>query len=95
MDSSERTASERLVSRADLALWSGLHERHPLVGLFHRFGGVRRLNLAYDRLAHLGASGFIDQVFDHKNMLKLMKQGWETVGESFQHIWKAVLFWQL
>ena len=64
MDSSERTASERLVSRADLALWSGLHERHPLVGLFHRFGGVRRLNLAYDRLAHLGASGFIDQVFD-------------------------------
>ncbi|MCH1574949.1 MAG: lysophospholipid acyltransferase family protein [Flavobacteriales bacterium] len=63
MESSTRAGTERLVSRADLALWSGLNERHPLVGLFHRFGGIRRLNLAYDRLAHLGPSDFIQQVF--------------------------------
>jgi len=63
MEEGDRTDSERLVARADLARWSGLPERHPLVGLFHRFGGVGRLNAEYRELAHLDAPAFIDEVF--------------------------------
>lgn len=55
--------SDRLVSRADLAMWSGLPEVHPLVGLFHRFGGIRKLNSAYAQMSHLPEEAFVDEVF--------------------------------
>lgn len=63
MENAPRPPQERLVTKADLALWSGLPDRHPLVGLFHRFGGIRKLNTAYDRIAHFSASEFVDEVF--------------------------------
>ena len=63
MDTDKLQEADRLVSRLDLGLWAGLPERHPLVGLFHRFGGIRRLNSAYNQWAHLESSAFIDEVF--------------------------------
>ena len=54
---------EDLLTRVDLARWSGLPERHPLVGLFHRFGGVRRMNAAFGQLSHLTGEAFVDAVF--------------------------------
>lgn len=54
-----------LMSRGDLARWSGLPERHPLVGLFHRLGGLRKTHDTFGRLAHLQGEAFIDGVFDH------------------------------
>ena len=51
------------MSRSDLARWSGLSERHPLVGLFHRFGAVKRANQAFDRLSHLEGDDFVNAVF--------------------------------
>ena len=65
MEEGDRTDLERLVARADLARWSGLPERHPMVGLFHRIGGVGRLIAEYRQLAHLDAPAFIDEVFQH------------------------------
>ncbi len=63
MERMDDGGQDKLVSRADLAGWAGLPERHPLVGLFHRFGGVRSMNSAHDRLSHLGADAFVDAVF--------------------------------
>lgn len=51
------------MSRSDLARWSGLSERHPLVGLLHRFGAVKRANQAFDRLSHLEGEDFLNAVF--------------------------------
>lgn len=65
MESTDPEVGGHWVSRADLARWSGLPERHPLVGLFHRFGGVRDLNSAYEQLAHLSSHDFVDEVFQH------------------------------
>jgi len=56
--------TEDWMTRADLARRSGLPERHPLVGLFHRFGGVRRANVAFEQLSHLHGHAFVDAVFD-------------------------------
>lgn len=64
MGEDDHPEEERWVSRANLAQWTGLHERHPLVGLLHRFGGIGRLNSAYGRLAHLEGAAFIDEVFN-------------------------------
>ncbi len=53
------------MSRSDLARWCGLPERHPLVGLFHRFGGVRKANDTLGALSHLKGEAFLDAVFAH------------------------------
>ncbi|MGB0510685.1 MAG: hypothetical protein ACPGGB_07155, partial [Flavobacteriales bacterium] len=52
-----------LLSRADLARWSGLPERHPLVGLLHRFGAVRQVNAEFEALSPLSGDAFIDAAF--------------------------------
>ena len=65
MDVEEPPGTGHLMTRSDLASWSGLPERHPLVGLFHRFGGLKKANAAFGRLAHLEGDAFIDAVFQH------------------------------
>ena len=63
MENPLESDQDRLVSRSDLALWSGLSKEHPLVGLFHRSGGIRKLNTAYARISHLSGEAFVDEVF--------------------------------
>ena len=58
MDVERTPQGEDLLTRGDLARWSGLPERHPLVGLFHRFGGFRRMNEAFGQLSHLQGADF-------------------------------------
>ena len=80
MEGEETISAERLVSRSDLALWSGLPDRHPLVGLFHRFGGIRKLNSAYGRIAHLPAADFIDEVFNQLGVrLEWQEEDWAKI----------------
>ena len=59
----EGAHQDDLLSRADLARWSGLPERHPLVGLLHRFGAVREVNAEFEALSPLSGEAFIDAAF--------------------------------
>lgn len=68
MNAGEEWEDGSLMTRADLARWSGLPERHPLVGLFHRFGGLKRMNEAYEHLSPLRGEAFVDAVFRHMGM---------------------------
>ncbi|RPG80774.1 MAG: GNAT family N-acetyltransferase [Crocinitomicaceae bacterium TMED114] len=65
MKSKDLRSEATLMSRSDLARWCGLPERHPLVGLFHRFGGVRKANDTLGALSHLKGEAFLDAVFAH------------------------------
>ena len=76
----ENPQEATLMSRSDLARWCGLPERHPLVGLFHRFGGLRKANAAFGALSHLEGDAFLDAVFAHLGVRL------DAVSDSLTHI---------
>lgn len=83
MDVERTPQGEDLLTRGDLARWSGLPERHPLVGLFHRFGGFRRMNEAFGQLSHLQGADFIDAVFGSLGVtLELSEEDLERIPET-------------
>ena len=83
MDMERISEGEDLLTRGDLARWSGLPERHPLVGLFHRFGGFRRMNEAFGQLSHLQGADFIDAVFGSLGVtLELSEEDLQRIPET-------------
>ena len=83
MDVERTPEGEDLLSRGDLARWSGLPERHPLVGLFHRFGGFRKMNEAFGQLSHLQGADFIDAVFGSLGVtLELSEEDLQRIPET-------------
>ncbi|MGB1073248.1 MAG: lysophospholipid acyltransferase family protein [Flavobacteriales bacterium] len=72
-----------LLSRADLARWSGLPERHPLVGLLHRFGAVRQVNAEFEALSPLSGDAFIDAAFAALRMsLEIAEDDLQRIPET-------------
>ena len=79
----EGAHQDDLLSRADLARWSGLPERHPLVGLLHRFGAVRQVNAEFEALSPLSGDAFIDAAFAALRMsLEIAEDDLQRIPET-------------
>ena len=76
----EAAHHDDLLSRAGLARWSGLPERHPLVGLLHRFGAVRQVNAEFEALSPLSGEAFIDAAF------AALRMSLEVTNDDLQRI---------
>ena len=83
MENASAPQADSLLTRADLARSVGLPDRHPLVGLFHRFGSIRQMNEAFGRLSHLKGNDFIDAVFGTLGVtLELAEEDLQRIPET-------------